>query len=67
MLTSSVSLSKKKRGGGKHEFGGEKHFERYCSRYLRELTCGRKEVCQVIGKKFGGGGRTSLGKKINLE
>lgn len=46
----------KKKKWGKHEFGGGKIFERYCSRYLRELTCGRKEVCQVIGKKFGGGG-----------
>lgn len=57
----------KKKKWGKHEFGGGKIFERYCSRYLRELTCGRKEVCQVIGKKFGGGGgRTSLGIKIIL-
>lgn len=51
MLTSSVLLSKKKKWG-KHEFEGES----YSSRYLRELTYTRKEVCQVIGKKWRGGG-----------
>lgn len=50
MLTSSVSLSKKKKRG-KTRVWGEKNFECYCSRYLREFTYGQKEGCQVIGKK----------------
>lgn len=47
---------------GKTQVWGEKNFECYCSRYLRELTYGQKEGCQVIGKKWRGGVERVKGK-----
>lgn len=66
MLTSRVSLSKKK--FRKTQVWGENKFEvTTVLQILRELTFGWKEGCCVIEKKFGGGGGGArVWRKIKL-